>query len=131
MRGEACVVVAHPLAQPRGVVQQRVRPVYGGDGRLRVQPGDLVEVALQDRLLDRARVEHVEGEGEQLPVAQPGVGGEHRLGQAAHLPGVGVVLEDLPQHRHEVRLAGAERAVQEHRLRPARRHRVTDARSES
>ncbi len=78
-----------------------------------VQLPDLVEVAAEERLLERASAQDMIGEPQDRPAFEGGVvAGTHRL-QSGMRPGGRLPTEQRVQHGHEVALAGPEGARQE------------------
>ncbi len=106
------LVVPYPLAQVDSVGQQRVGAVHGRHKGVRMQGADVVGVAAEHPLFDRLRAEQVVGhQQELLPAERAVVPGEHGgefLTRQRHR----FAAQQRVQHRHEVRLAGAERSVQ-------------------
>ena len=75
----------------------------------------MIDVAAEDGRLHVACADHVVRHEQELFVLDPVVLGAD-LGQFGDGPHGGIVLKQQVQHRHEVRLAGAEAAVQVTRL---------------
>jgi len=107
-------VVAQLVHQLARVGEELLVREQARDGRRGVLGADVLDVAEEDRLLDRAVADHVEVQLEQLLLADEVVLGPERV-QLGDPPGVLAAVEQEAQHRHEVRLAGAEAAVQERR----------------
>ncbi len=73
---------------------------------------DVIGVAAEHGALHVAFVDHVERHHQEALLAQPARVPDHRAGQLDDAAGAEVAGEQQVQHRHEVALAGAERAVQ-------------------
>ena len=106
------LVVTYLLAELGGVRDQAVVTVDGRERGARVLLGDVGHVAAEDGRVEGLRVGEVVGHQEELAASEPAVMLGHDVGEALLAAGVGVALQDGVEHRHEVRLAGAEGAVE-------------------
>ena len=86
----------------------------------------MIDVAAEDRGVQRDGVGQVVRDQQELPAAQPRVVLGDHVGQALLAPGVRVAAQDRVQDRHEVALAGPERPVQVAGPRTRRLHRGLD-----
>ncbi len=89
----------------------------------RAQP---VGVAAENPLLDGLRAQQVERDEQELLAGQFAVMLAEHGGQVVERPRGGLAAQQRVQHRHEVRLAGAERAVQVDALGRPGAHRLRD-----
>ena len=106
------LLVAH---LPAEFTASAIRLVVAVDGRerlARVLLGDVGDVAAEDGGVERLRVGQVIRHEQELAAGEPLVVLGDDVGEAFLAAGVGVALKDGVQHRHEVRLTGAEGAVE-------------------
>jgi hypothetical protein len=103
--------VPHGGPHRAGVLEELLAQVDRRDRRVRMHPAHMLDVATQDGGLHVLGPHHVVGHQQEPPLAQPVEARDHR-GQFGQGPGLGHVLQQQVQHRHEVRFPGAETAVQ-------------------
>ena len=106
------LVVTHLLTELDGVRDQAVVTVDGRKRDARVLLGDVGHVAAEDSRVEGLRVGEMVRHEQERAACEPAVVLGHDIGEALLAAGVGVALEDRVEHRHEVRLAGAEGAVE-------------------
>ena len=106
------LLVARALPQFPRVRDELVVAEDRGERLAGVQPGDVADVAAEDRRVEGLRVGKVVGDEQESPVLQPSIVLCHDVSEALLAPGVRVAGQDGIQHGHEVALAGTERAVQ-------------------
>ena len=86
----------------------------------------MVDVAAEDRRLQRGRLDHVVRHEQELPARAASVVLGDDVDEALLAARVRVAAQDRVQHGHEVALAGAERAVEVRGLRGPALHRGLD-----
>ena len=124
-KGGVAELAAHRL----GVPEQALGQVKARHRCVRVQLAHMLGVVAQDGRLHVALADHVVGHHQELAAAGPAVAccqPHHRVGQFRYRPGLGVAGQQQVEHRHEVRLARAKRAVQVGRLAAVGGHRLLD-----
>ena len=104
--------IAHAGAQPSCVLKQPLAEVEAGGRRLGVHPPHVLGIAAEDGAFQVVGADHVVRHHQEPLARKPAVMGGDCAGQFRHAAGLRVAGQQQVQHRHEVALARAERAVQ-------------------
>jgi hypothetical protein len=105
------LLVTELLPQPTRVLQQSLGAVDLRDLLAGLVAADVLHVAAEDGRLQALGPGQVVGDQQEPFGAEPGMP-RGDLGQVGPVQRAGVAVEQGVEHRHEVALAGAERAVQ-------------------
>ncbi|MBV1800483.1 hypothetical protein [Siccirubricoccus sp. G192] len=105
-------IVAHLGAEAAGILEQLLAEVEARRRRRWLDLADMGCVAAQDGAGNVLRPDHVVGHHQEAFPAEPAVVLRHHARELRHAAGLGVAGQQQVQHRHKVRLTGAERSVE-------------------
>ena len=108
--------VAELHTRQLGLLEERLVCVHAGEHRVWVGLLHMPDVPAEDRLLHRLRTDHVERHELERPLRQHLIARGDRLRELRDRARCRIALQQQVQHRHEVRLARTEAAVEVGRL---------------